>query len=296
MAFRRVLIFLCTCAMALAFLVTSAAARGSSSRSNRGGDSRGGRYRLIEDDDDKREKERKKEGEEQRKKKKEEAKKRAEEREAKKKAREEKKKAAKQKPKRTAEKPKAPKKPDKSAAPRKKTKDAEAEATKLCEEAEAAFEKGELLPGVKLLRQVMAEHEGTDAAKQAEDRLGQLLGDERLGPMILLGEAEELFAAQRYRRAFYKYNKLLASFPGGEQAADAGKRLAEIRDGDLLSKTVYTDEELADARFWLLVGNIHLENDRHGEASAAYRKVVEDYPGCPYARQAGEKLAAIPSS
>jgi len=286
---RRTFILICTCLLVSPFLASTASARGSS---------RGGRTRIIDDDDNKSQKKR-----EEARKKKEEARKRAEARkkekeakkEAKKKALAEKREAARKK---TAQAPKPARKPKKAEAPKKqaKAKDTGADAAKLYEQAEAAFEKGELLPGVALLRQVLAEHEGSDAARLAEDRLDQLLGDERFGPMIVHGEAEELFAVQRYRQALHRYNKLIATYPDSEQAPEAQKRIAEIRDGDLLSKTVYSDEELADARFWLLVGNIHLENQRHADAAAAYRKVVENYPGCPYATQAEQKLAATSGS
>jgi len=172
----------------------------------------------------------------------------------------------------------------------------EKEAANLRQQAEAHFAKGELMPGVKLLRQMVEEYGGTQAAEGAEARLAQLIETEPFGQMILLEEGNEFFAAQRYRRAYNKYSALVERFPDSEQAAEARKRLEEIREGDLLSKSVYTPEELEDARFWLLVGNIRLENGRRQEAAAAYRTVIEEYPGCPYAQSAQEKLAAATKS
>lgn len=302
MGFSRIFTRLVVCGSALALLATSADARGARNNNNNrnGNNSRGGRYRLIDDEADprkQREEELKKKQEEAQKKKEEAARRKQEQEqkkaEAKKKQEDAKQLAAQKTKERVAAKPKAK---GGNEAVAKKDGQGDEEAGKLYEEAEGAFEKGELLPGVALLRQCIEEHEGTEGAKQAEARLNQLLGMEPHGAVILLGEAEGLFGEQRYRRALNKYGELLAQWPQSEQAAEASKRVAEIRDGDLLSKTVYSDEELKDARFWLLVGNIHGENARGGEATAAWRKVVEDYPGCSYAKQAEMKLAAVRGS
>lgn len=302
MRFSRLSSFLVVCGSALLLLAASVDARGSrnNNRNNNSNNSRGGRYRLIDDEADprkKREEERKKKEEETQRKKEEQQKKKEEaarkKAEAKQKQQEAQRKAAEQAKPRAEAKKKA--KGGEKAVAKKDDKSDEG-AGKLYEEAEGQFEEGQLLPGVALLRQCMEEFEGTEAAKQAEARLNQLLGMEPHGAMILHGEAEELFAGQRYRRALNKYNELLAQWPNSEQAAEAKKRVAEIREGDLLSKTVYSDEELKDARFWLLVGNIHHENARGGEASSAWRKVVEDYPGSPYAKHAEAKLAAVRGS
>jgi len=308
MTYCRSLILVCGCAALLAAVAAPAYARSSRNRSNRRGNSRTGRYRIIEDDRDDRDDRRKKQLEE-KKKKEEEARKRAEER---KKKQEDKKKAAQAKKKEAQDRKKAQQqKTARKAAPARKTarkpatggpakkngEQADAEAAKLYEQAEKLFEEGELLPGAKLLRQCIADYEGSEPAKDAQARLDQLLALEPYGPMILHAEADELFGAQRYRRALNKYHELLASFPNSEQAAEARTRLAEIRDGDLLSKTVYTEEELEDARLWFLVGNIHHENQRIDDATTAWRKVVENFPGCRYAKQAEQKLAAAsPSS
>ena len=284
----------------LVLLVDGAEARGSN-RNNRNTNN-GGRYRLIEGEDDsktRREEERKKKREEEQRKKEEAKKQKEEER---KRAQEEKKQVAEAKKREAAEKakekaaPKAKAKGTPKAAAKKGDQQGEQEAAQLVEQAEAQFQEGELLPGVALLRQCLEDHGGTDAAKTADARLAQLLEHEKFGPMLLFGEAEELFGAQRYRKAWNKYTELLSRFPDSEQGAEASKRLAEIREGDLLSKTVYTDEELKDARFWLLVGNIHAENERRGEAKAAWQRVVEGFPGCPYAKQAEGQLTATRGS
>jgi len=302
MTLSRVLRLVVASVAALVLLVDGAQARGSSrNRSNR---NNRGRYRLIEGDDDsktRREEERKKKREEEQRKKEEARKQKEQER---KRAQEERKQAAEAKKREAAEKAKEKaaakaKTKDKGtseAAARKNDQQKEQEAAQLVEQAEAQFQEGELLPGVALLRQCLDDYGDTDAAKAADARLAQLIDHEKLGPMVLLGEAEELFGAQRYRKAWNKYSELLSRFPDSEQAAEASKRLAEIREGDLLSKTVYTEEELEDARFWLLVGNIHAENERLGEAKAAWRKVVEDFPGCPYAKQAEGQLTATRGS
>lgn len=287
----------CSLVLAIAFLMVgavSAEARSSRRRSDRNRNDRG-RYRLIEGEDnrkDRREEERRKEREEERRRKEEEKKRQAEERkreaQEKKKAEQARKQAELQRQKTEREAAKA-RKPERAAA-KKDTEQNGQEAAKLYEEAEAQFAEGELLPGVALLRECIDEYEGTDGAKDAEARLTQLIEHEQTGPAILLGEAEELFGAQRYRHAHNKYNELLTRFPDSEQAAEAHQRLAEIREGDLLSKTVYTDEELEDARFWLLVGNIHHENERLGQAKDAWLRVIEQFPGCPYAQQAEAKI------
>ena len=298
MTLSRVLRLVVASVTVWVLLVDGAEARGSN-RNNRNTNN-GGRYRLIEGEDDsktRREEERKKKREEEQRKKEEAKKQKEEER---KRAQEEKKQVAEAKKREAAEKAKekaAPKaKGTPKAAAKKGDQQGEQEAAQLVEQAEAQFQEGELLPGVALLRQCLEDHGGTDAAKTADARLAQLLEHEKFGPMLLFGEAEELFGAQRYRKAWNKYTELLSRFPDSEQGAEASKRLAEIREGDLLSKTVYTDEELKDARFWLLVGNIHAENERRGEAKAAWQRVVEGFPGCPYAKQAEGQLTATRGS
>jgi len=185
-------------------------------------------------------------------------------------------------------------------APAKKDDDArEQEAQKLRDQADKEFDKGTeegLLAGAKLLRQVLDGFDGTDAAASAQQQLDLLLSDEKLGPMILLAEAQEEFDAMHYRKARNKYKALLARFPKTEQGAEAKAKLAEIDANDLVRKSVYTDEELEDARLWLLSGNIHLENGRKPEAAAAYRRVIEEYPGCRFALMAEEKLPAARGS
>ncbi len=303
MRMPRVVAVLALCAAALAVLACPAAARGArrSNNNNNRRNTEGGRYRIISGDRETDQDRRKRQQEEKRAKEQEQ---REAEREQKR-AQQEKKKAAEQakrdaaqqakqrlaaKAKTTRTKPKA--KGGKAKGAAKDDDQGEAEAAQLCEQAEALFEEGELLPGVALLRQCIGDYGGSDPAKGAETRLAQLLEHEKLGPMILHGEGEELFGSQRYRRAWSKFGELLDKFPDCEQAAAAAGRLAEIREGDLLSKTVYTDEELEDARFWLLVGNIHSENRRAGDALAAWRRVIEQFPGCPYAEQAEGKLVA----
>ena len=304
MRFSRIFAALVVCAGALSLLVGSADARGSR-RSSRGRNDRnnreGGRVRLIsgerETDQERRQRQQEeKRAREQEQREREQEQKRLQQ-EKKRAAEQARREAAQQARQRTAAKATSRVKSSGSPTPAAKKDDkSDEEAAKLYEEAEKQFADGQLLPGAKLLRQCIEEYEGTEGAKDAEARLDQLLGMEPYGAMILHGEGEELFAAQRYRRAWNKYHEVLNAWPDSEQAAGAQKRLAEIREGDLLSKTVYTDEELIDARFWLLVGNIHDENRRPGEATSAWRKVVEDFPGCPYAKLAEEKLAATRGS
>jgi len=175
----------------------------------------------------------------------------------------------------------------------------EQEAQQLVDEAFGQLQKGEpdaLVSAAKALRQVVNDYGGTPAAVKAEAQLDLLLTTEPFGPIILLGEGEEMFSAQRYRCAQNKYRALLQRFPDSEQAAKARERLAEIKENDLLSKSVYTDEELEDARLWFLAGSIHLQNGRRNEAIAAFRKVAEEYPGSRYAVMAKEKLETIRGS
>jgi len=270
----------------------------SSSRSYGSRDSRsGGRYRVIDDQD---ESEREQKAKEQAQKREEEKKAKAEE---KKKAQEEKKAEAEAKKqaleaKRQEALAKASQTPKTPAAKGEASSKADAEAKEkeaaaLLAKAKEQFDNGELMGGVALLRQAIAEFGGAPSAESAERQLGYLMGQDQYGPAILLAEAEESFQAERYRRAQNEYIALLEKFPQSEQAAEAQKRLAEIQAGDLLSKTKYTEEELEDARLWLLAGNIHLENGRRTDALASYRKAIEGYPGCPYAQQAEGKVAAL---
>jgi len=276
-------------AAVLGFVANSAQARSSGNRNNRNDGYSSGPRRLINPDD-----ENDKQKEEEKRKKEEEAKKldqqRKQQAQAAKKAAAPKPQPAKQA---VAQKPKAAapaKKPAKAGNAQKTDDDLEKEADKLRAQADAAFDKGELMPGVKLLRQLTADYDGTSASKSAQDQLDLLLGTEPYGAMILSAEGDELFGEQHYRRAWNKYRALLARFPKSDQADAARKRLAEIDEGDLLSKSVYTEEELEDARLWFLAGNIHLENGRKPEAADAYRKVIEDYPGCHFANLAKGKL------
>ncbi|MFP4057480.1 MAG: hypothetical protein ACLF0G_11480 [Candidatus Brocadiia bacterium] len=170
---------------------------------------------------------------------------------------------------------------------------AEKEAAQLLEEAEKQFAENQLVPGVQTLREVLADYGTTAAARAAQARLDQLMALESLGPAILLGEGHAFFDESRYHRALTKYAEVLERFPESDQAAEARARIQQIREEDLLSQTVYTPEELEDARLWLLVGNIHLENDRAAQAKSAYRKVLEHYPGCRYAEEAEEQLEAM---
>ncbi len=175
-----------------------------------------------------------------------------------------------------------------------KTNDArEQEATRLMAQATAELGKGTeegLLAGAELLREILAAYGGTDAAAIARQQLDLLLGDPKLGPMILLAEAQAEFDAMRYRKARNRFQTLAERYPDSEQAATARERLAEIERDGLLKKSLYTDEELEDARLWFLAGNIHLENGRKAEAASAYRRVIEEYPGCRFATLAEEKL------
>lgn len=203
----------------------------------------------------------------------------------------------------TAGKPKTAKRaPAKKAGPGPQAQTAEEreqEAQKLLDEAFAQLKKGEadvLLPAVQTLRQVASDYGETPAAVKAEAQLDLLLSTEPFGPIILQAEGEEMFGAQRYRCAQNKYRALLQRFPTSDQAAKARRRLAEIADNDLLSKSVYTDEELEDARLWFLAGAIHLQNGRKNEAIEAFRKVAEEYPGSRYAVMAKEKLGTIRGS
>jgi len=291
-------------AFVAAFALLSSTAQARSSSSNRNNRNTG-KFRLIEGDTtDKSERERKREEE----------RKRKEDEAARKKEQEAKKKEAAAK-KAVAAKPAAPKTPAAPARPAAKprptatakktgtgakTDDArEGEAAKLREQADKAFEKGDeegLLAGATLLRQVLADYDGTDAAASAQQQLDLLLADEQLGPMILLAEAQEEFDAQHYRKARNKFNELVQRYPKAEQAAEGRSKLAEIERDDLLKKTVYTDEELEDARLWFLSGSIHLENGRAAEAVSAYRKVIEEYPGCRYALLAEGKLPGAQGS
>ena len=275
-------------AAVLGFFTGTAQAR--SARSN----DRSGKTRLIDRDKNDENSKQKKQEQAQ-----EEAKKKAEE--AKKKADEAKKKPVAQQPKPAqparpaatppAAKPtKTAKKPARKGGPAKTDDALEQEAEKLWAEATGAFEKGELLPGVKALRQILAECDGTQAAQRAQDQLDLLLDHPQFGPMILQAEADDLFGEQHYRRAWNKYRALLARYPNAEQAAEARAKLAEIDEKDLLSKSVYTDEEIEDARLWFLAGSIHLENGRRDDALTAWRKVIEEYPGCRYAAMAEQKL------
>jgi len=283
----------------LALVAPNGEARSSRNRRDRNT----GPYRLIggDKDEQKRREEKRKKEEEARRRAQEQARKKQEE--ARKKQEQARKQAAARRaapPKSAAAAPKAAAAARRKAAATAKKKAAksdearEAEAAKLREQADKAFEKGDedgLCAGVALLRQVIADYDGTDAAASAERQLDLLLEDKQLGPIIMLAEAQSEFDSMRYRRARNKFQALVQRFPDSEQAATARERLAEIERDDLLKKSLYTDEELEDARLWFLAGNIHLENGREAEALSAYRHVIEEYPGCRYARLAEQKLA-----
>lgn len=190
-------------------------------------------------------------------------------------------------------KPTAPKPPKGPTAGPKADDALEQEAARLLAQANASFDQGTeagLLAGARTLREILANYDGTAAAAKAKEHLELLLKHQEYGPMILLAAAQEEFDAQHYRKARNKFQELLARFPNSAQAAEARAKLEEIEKNDLLKKTVYTDEELEDARLWFLAGNIHLENGRKAEAASAYRRVIEEYPGCRYAVMAEEKL------
>lgn len=256
---------------------------------------RGGRHRVIgeEDDDrDRREEERKKEREERRKAREKARQERERKEEEERKAREARREERRKQAQKEAEEAAARRR--EAAAERKaEAKAREKEAAKLYGEAEAQLNEGNLLPGVKLLRQAVEEYPATPAADQAEQWLQHLMDQPQWGARIFLQEAEQAFEAQRYRRAQNRYLTLLERYPKSEQADAAKERLAEIEENDLLSKTKYTEEELEEARLWFLAGNIHLENGRRQEARAAYRKAIENYPGCRYAKQAEQKAAEM---
>jgi tetratricopeptide (TPR) repeat protein len=256
----------------------------------------GGRNRVIGDDDDddrdRREEERKKKAEERReareKAREEQERKEEEQRKAREAQRQERRKQAEQEAKEAAA------RRQEAAAERKADAKADEQAAeKLYSEAEAQLNEGNLLPGVKLLRQAAEEYPTTTAGDQAKQWLDYLTTQPEWGSRILFQEAEEAFDAQRYRQAQNRYLTLLEQYPQGEQAKAAKERLAEIETNDLLSKTKYTEEELEEARLWFLAGNIHLENGRRQEARAAYRTTIENYPGCRYAKQAEEKVAEM---
>jgi len=173
----------------------------------------------------------------------------------------------------------------------------EQDAAKLCEQAEKKFDEGKMesiLAGASLLQQVVEDFGSTDVAAKAQARLDQLLSMPDFGPKLMLAQANDLFGAQRYRKAQNAFTALVDAFPNSPEAAEGKTRLAEIRNGNLLEKTVYTEKELEDARLWLLAGNIHQENSRPSDAASAWHKVVEDYPGCRFAQEAVQHLAAVP--
>lgn len=81
-------------------------------------------------------------------------------------------------------------------------------------------------------------------------------------------QAVALVGRLQYRQATVKFKRVLVRFEAGRDAASA-----------------------AETIFWL--GYCYEKRDRLAEADAAYRKLLQEYPDTPAAKQARRRLAGI---
>jgi len=153
---------------------------------------------------------------------------------------------------------------------------------------------------IRAYRECARSYKGTDAGKEAAQRLVQLRKDPAIRKRIsdyrarkLLAEARAAIQQTRYGDAAQALDTLLEQCADSAEAAEAKELRTRLEADPNIAGQIREERIRADAERLLRIGDGFRGNNMPTKAVAQYRKVIEKYPDTTFAEAARRRIAQI---
>ncbi len=162
----------------------------------------------------------------------------------------------------------------------------------------------EYLAADAALRKISSDYAGTDAAVIAQARLQELASDPRAVDIFkrqaLSSEADALLAQAakadeegHFADAVALYKRILADFSVTTAAATAGTLLGDVRKKAGEKARAETAKMQQECQLWMTIADNLAHQREFTRAKAYYQKIIDNYSGSRYAKEAREKIKRI---
>ncbi|MEN8148495.1 MAG: tetratricopeptide repeat protein [Planctomycetota bacterium] len=154
------------------------------------------------------------------------------------------------------------------------------------------------------LEAVIENYAGTETAREARKKLSEL--KKRKDVKKLLGklkkekeatakiaDAEELVEAGEYTRAIAALKSIARKYRGTKAAETATARVAELEGDPEIAKKIEAAEAEKFSERCLRMGRNYATNGMTDKAKAEFRKVIDKYPGTPWAEEAKKEIEKL---
>jgi hypothetical protein len=171
-------------------------------------------------------------------------------------------------------------------------------------ECDQKLQDKDYLGAYQALERVARVFKGVRAEKDARSRLAALdknpeagevrrvaLLDQKARP--LMEQAETLLLKGSIDKAAELYRKVAQAYPATPSASVARERLAALGDDPEGAPERHAGAMERDCKEWLALARDYARNGLAGKAEEYASKVIEKYPGSPYAKEAEKLLAEI---
>jgi len=159
-------------------------------------------------------------------------------------------------------------------------------AGRMVEEARAAVREKRYGEAFRTFRKLIEEYPDSEYAAMVRSDFNALLeeADRRLGA------ADAAYQTGDYAEALRDYGFVSQNFPGTDAAEKAAARLSDMRTDPAVQRHLREAEQEAEINSKFQLAENLLNAGKYDRAAAAYRAIVEEYPGSPYAEKARERL------
>jgi Tetratricopeptide repeat len=171
-------------------------------------------------------------------------------------------------------------------------------------EAEVLVKGEKYAEAMDLLKKVTKEFKGSPAEKRAKEVLAQMKKNPAVARLIqasaasagagkILAQAEAAERKKAWKKALEAYRSCAKQYPGTEAGKKAQAKVAEFESSDEIMGKIRGAAAAKDCGGWLNLAKNFISNNVPERAKVYLRKVIDNYPGTTYAREAQELLDGL---
>ncbi len=174
-------------------------------------------------------------------------------------------------------------------------------AQKGLDKAKALTKEGKYGEALALLRDISAKFKGSSAEKKARKQLKTMKKNPKIAKLMRESEAEQaadvLFAkgqtaekAKNWKAALKAYKGCVKRYPETKAGKASQKRHDELMSDPEIGPKIREAAAAKDCKGWINLAKNFISNNMPDRARIQLRKVIDNYPGTTYAKQAQAML------
>jgi hypothetical protein len=179
----------------------------------------------------------------------------------------------------------------------------DAVAKNVLEEAVAKIDK-DPIAAILALEEVVELYQGTDAAKQAKQKIAELRKRKDVKKLLTklkkekeaagkIAAAEKLVESGDYLKALAALKSVARKYKGTSAAEKATARVAELEGDEEIARKIRDMEAEKFSKRVLAMGRNYAKNGMTDKARAEFQKIIDKYPESTFAEEAKQELEKL---